>query len=119
MVMKRCHRKIGEYDLKVTFETPSGTADAHGHIDLTNLSNWSSFSSAWAKCVSKGGREFWKVNQVNADVSHVWYVAYDSSLDAITPDDRLIYDQTRYEIIAAFNIDNANLEYEIHTKRAV
>jgi SPP1 family predicted phage head-tail adaptor len=119
MVMKKCHRKPTEYDLKVIFETSSGTADAHGHIDLTNANSWSSYSAAWAKCVSKGGREFWKVDQVNADVTHVWYVAYDSSLDAITTDDRLIHDHTVYEIVAAFNVDNADVEIEVQTKRAV
>lgn len=117
--MRNCARDPGEYDHYVDIQQASGSADAHGHIDLTDANSWSSLTMAWAKCTSKGGREFWKVDKVEADVTHVWMVPYDSTLDTMSPKDRLVHDSVTYEIVAAFNVDNADLEFEVQTRRAV
>ncbi len=114
--MKRC---ISRYDRKVTLERLSGTADAHGHISTIVDANWTAYVTAYAAVQTKGGREFWKVQQVNADVSHVWHCQYSKSLAAATPDMRLICDGVTYEILSVINIDEANEEIEIQTRRPV
>lgn len=116
--MKPCFRK---YDKKISVEqlSTSATADAHGFVDPTTTSNWSTYATAFAKCVSKGGREFWKVHQNHADVTHVWTCPYDATLAAATPDMRLIYDTTTYEILSVVVVDLDNEEIEIQTKQAV
>jgi SPP1 family predicted phage head-tail adaptor len=68
---------------------------------------------------SKGGREFWKVDQVNADVSHVWLCPYSKTLAAATPAMRLENEGVTYEILSVIDIDLAHKEVEIQTKRAV
>ena len=73
---------IGEYVQKVTIQQLSGTADAHGFIDDTLATNWAEYGTAYARVQSKGGREFWKVDQVSADVSHVWYCPWSKSIAA-------------------------------------
>lgn len=110
---------LQKYDKKVTIERLSGTADAHGHIDNTAGSNWTSYASGWASVQSKGGREFWKVQQVQADVSHVWTLQYSKSLAAATPDMRLIHEGQTYEILSVVDIDLAHHEVQIQTRRAV
>jgi head-tail adaptor len=108
-----------EYDKKITIESLSGTADAHGHIDDTDGGNWSAYTTSFAKVESKGGREFWKVDQVSADVSHVWWCPYSATLAAATPDMHLVHDSVTYEVLSVVNIDLANEEIEIQTRRAV
>lgn len=116
--MKTCVR---QYDKKITIENLSktATADAHGFIDPTAASNWGEYTTAFAKCSSKGGREFWKVDQVRADVSHVWTCPYDATLAGVTSDMRLTYAGVTYEILSVVVLDLDNEQIEIQTKRAV
>lgn len=109
-----------EYDKKVQIEHLTGqTLDAHGQVEQTTKSNWSPYCSAWCSCSSKGGREFWKVQQVNADVSHVWKADWNKTLAAATPHMRLIHEGLIYEILSVVDIDLAHEKIEIQTKRAV
>jgi SPP1 family predicted phage head-tail adaptor len=109
-----------DYDKKVSIEHLTGTtADAHGQVEQTTNSNWSLFCSAWCSVISKGGREFWKVQQVNADVSHVWKTMWSKTAANITPKMRLIHEGLTYEILSAVDIDLAHRQIEIQTKRAV
>lgn len=116
--MRICLR---QYDKKISVESLSTTAtvDAHGFIDPTSSANWSEHTTAFAKCTSKGGREFWKVDQVHADVSHVWTCPYNATLAGVTPDMRLIYNGQTYEILSVVVVDLDNEQIEIQTKRAV
>lgn len=110
---------INRYDHRVVIQRPTGTADAHGHVDLTADANWSNYAVAYCSVVSKGGREFWKVQQVNADVSHVWKTAWSRTIAAMTTDMRLIWEGAKYEILSVIDIDLAHQEIEIQTRRAV
>ena len=116
VMAKNC---IASYDKKITIQSLTGSADAHGFIDNTAAANWSTYETAFASVQSKGGREFWKVQQVNADVSHVWRCQYSAALAAATPDMRLIHEGTTYQILSIEDVDLAHYEIEIRTKRAV
>ena len=106
------------YDKPVQIDQMTGTADAHGFIDYTDASNWSAYATAFATVQSKGGREFWKVDQVAADVSHLWSCPWDSTLAAATEKMRLVSDSITYEILSVVDIDLAHSEIQIQTKRA-
>lgn len=95
------------------------TADAGGHIDVTNRANWTEYTASYAKPQSKGGREFWKVDKVTADVSHVWYCPYSATLAAATPDMQVVSEGVIYDIISVIDIDLSHREVEIQTKRAI
>jgi len=111
---------VAQYDKKIKIESLTGaTADAHGFIDNTSDSNWTTYEAAFASVQSKGGREFWKVDQVKADVSHVWKCPYTKNLAAATPDMRLISESVTYEILSIIDVDIAHREVEIQTKRSV
>jgi len=111
---------IGQMDKAITIERLTGTTvDAHGQVEKGTQSNWTPHLKSFAKVRSKGGREFWKVQQVNADVSHVWNCQYSKALAESTPAMRLIHDGVTYEILSVIDIDLAHQEVEIQTKRAV
>ena len=114
--MARC---IADYKHKITIQELTGAADAHGHIDNTADASWSAYESAYASVQSKGGREFWKVDQVNAEVSHVWRCPWSTKLAAATPDMRLKYEGVVYQIFSVIDVDMEHREVEIQTKRAV
>lgn len=108
------------YDKKITIEQVTATTpDAYGQIDLSIQANWGPYTQAFATCVSKGGREFWKVQQVNADVSHVWRCPWSKALADATPAMRLVFDGLRYEILSVVDVDLNHREIEIQTRRAV
>jgi hypothetical protein len=107
-------------DKKITVQKLIGqTADAHGQVDRTTDANWGTYCTEWCSCVSKGGREFWKVQQVNADVSHVWTAMWSKTTANITPFMRLIFEGNTYEILSVQDINMDHYEIEIQTKRAV
>ena len=112
-------RCLTDYDKRVTFEVLNGTPNAHGEIDNTDPANWKDYTVAYCSVMSKGGREFWKVDQVSADVSHVWHTQWTEKLDNLTTDMRLTWEGRTYEILAAIDIDLAHEEIEIQTRRAV
>ena len=112
----RCPTK---YDKPIQIRQLSGTADAHGHIDETDPANWIEYTTGFADCVSKGGREFWRIQQVNADVSHVWYTQWTPTMVKATPEMRLVHEGLVYEMISVIDIDNDHQEIELQTKRAV
>lgn len=112
--------KCRRYKKRVSIEhIASGqTRDAHGHITET-ATTWEEYTTAFCDVISKGGREFWKVDQVAADVSHVWYCMWNSVMDAATPQMRLVWEGKTYEILAVIDVDLAHREIEIQTRRAV
>ena len=115
--MAACTSKLHK---SITIQSITGTTvDAHGAVDITTGSNWGTYLRTFEMVISKGGREFWKVNQVNADVSHVWKAQYCSELANATPAMRLVSEGVTYEILSVIDIDLNHREIEIQTKRAV
>ena len=109
-------RCVSNYDKPVTIEKLTGAVDAHGFIDYSSAANWDTQTTAFAHVQSKGGREFWKVDQVSSDVSHVWYCQWDTTLAAATAEMRLVSDSVTYEILSVIDIDLAHKVIEIQTK---
>lgn len=111
---------ISTMNKSITIQSVTGTtADAHGQVDKTTASNWGTYTQTFARVKSKGGTEFWKVQQVNADVSHVWNCQWSNKLSEALPAMRLICEGVTYEILSVIDIDLAHREIEIQTKRAV
>lgn len=106
------------YNKKVRIEHLAGTEDAHGFIDQSKAANWSKYADAWCRVVSRNGREFWKIQQVNDTVDYVWWARYSKTLETITPDMRLVYDGKIYEILSVIDIDLAHEEVQFQTRRA-
>jgi len=111
---------IGEMRKSITIQrVVETTVDAHGQVDKTTAENWGTYLRTYAMVISKGGREFWKVQQVNADVDHLWTAQWSSDLAAATPEMRLICDGVTYEILSVVDVDLAHREVQIQTRKAV
>jgi head-tail adaptor len=110
---------VVRYDRKVVIQNLTGTVDAHGFQDETLDTNWVTYETAYCSVESKGGREFWKNQQVTADVSHIWRCQWSKKLALATPDMRLLHEGSVYEIISIEDVDLAHYEIEIRTKKAV
>ena len=105
------------YDQKITVQRLSGTADAAGHIDPNAAANWSTYCTAFAAVKSRGGREFWRVQQVQSDVDFVFRCPWSRTLEAASPAMRLLVDGNVYEILSVINVDLGNEVIEIQTRR--
>ncbi len=107
-------------DKKMTVQKLIGqTADAHGQVDQTTDANWGTYCTEWCSCVSKGGREFWKVQQVNADTDQAWTAPWSKTLQGVTPDMRVIFEGNIYEILAVIDVNMDHEEIQILTRRKV
>ena len=113
--------KCRTYNKKVTVKKvdPNATADAHGHVDKSDASNWIQQSKQFCRTETKGGREFWKVDQVNAEVNCVFWCPYSTEAIAITPEMQIHWEGNTYEIASVVDVDLAHEEIEIQTVRAV
>ena len=105
------------YVQKITIQRLAGTADAAGHVDGQIDANWTVYAGSWAAVETRGGREFWKIQQVNADVDSVWYLPWSPALDKTTPDMRIQHEGKVYEILSVQNLNLENREIEIQTRR--
>ena len=112
--MKTC---ITAYDKNILIEALTGTTtDAANEVDPTNDANWTTHTPAAASVQSKGGREFWKVDRVDATVSHVWRCPYSAKLATADPDMRLKHNGAIYFIMAVVDINLAHEVIEIQTR---
>ena len=111
---KTSHR---HYTTRITVQRLAGTADAAGHINGNTDANWSTYCTAWASVRSRGGREFWRVSQVQSDVDFVFNCPWSRTLENATPDMRILSDGKVYEILSVINVDLANNSIEIQTRR--
>ena len=120
--MKNC---VTSYDHYCTIQeiVSTATADGSGFIDRTNDDNWKIYEGAYCSVMSRGGREFWRVDQVTADVTHVWKCPWSTKLDTASlangTEMRLVNESNVYNIVSMIDVDLAHEEIEIQTKRAV
>lgn len=113
--MAKCGRM--RPDKRITIQRLAGTPDAAGHIDGTKNANWSTYAAAWATTQTRGGREFWKVQQVESTVDTVFRCPWTKTLEQATPDMRILFDGTVFEILSVVNIDFADDIVEFQTRR--
>lgn len=115
--MSKCRRYLNRVTIQRV--VPASDVDAHGHVNTQVDTAWEEYTTAFCDVVSKGGREFWKVDQVTADVDHVWWTGWTQLLDAATPDMRLVWEGRTYEILAVIDVDLRHKEIQIQTRREV
>jgi len=108
-------------DRKITIEQPDASAAAndYGETDLTVSGGWSSYAVRFASVQTKGGREFWKVDKVEAEVSHMLSVLRDSVTALITPRMRVKLGSRILQIVSAVDVDDARAEVQIQCKEVV
>lgn len=103
-----CHRDLNK---RVTVERlrPSLTPDAAGHIDETNDANWQQIGKVWAKFTTRGSREFFRGEQVAAEITHQVTIRWSRTAREWTTKMRLRMDGRVFNIAGPLrNVDEAD-----------
>ena len=92
---------------RVTLQKPNPTAtpDASGHVDLSQDVNWTTVKAVYGTPKTRGGRENFLFNQVQAEVSSIWDFKYSGVTKQIEPTWRLALGTRRLNISAVFDVD--------------
>lgn len=77
----------------------NATALADGRIDHSTESNWTTVARKRAAIFARGSREFWRNDQLQADVTHRVVLWQDSDTDKIRPMDRLLWNASKLNIL--------------------
>jgi len=113
-------RCSADYDKSIAIEELRATAkDEFGEVDRFDPANWAEYCREFADLVSRGGREFWKADHASAEISHIFYCQWNSTLAAATTAMRVEFEGDRYEIVSLIDINGDHREIEIQTKREV
>ncbi len=99
----------------VELQTPGETADGYGQMVPT----WTTVISVWANLkpslTLRGSGEDVNAMQLRGIATHVITMRYLPSLP-VTPQMRLKYGSRIFNILSIVNVDEANLQYQIHAK---
>ena len=108
----------GNFNRRVTIQKIKNNpiTDANEEVDLTDDRNWETYAIRWAEVQTKGGREFWKVDKVDAEVSHLIRIPYDRLTLFIHPAMRIRLGDRTINIVAAYDVDEMHEVVEIQAK---
>lgn len=67
------------------------TQNASGHIDETNDSNWTIAGTEWVELVTRGSREFFRGQEIAADITHQITMRWSKKAESYTTDMRIKY----------------------------
>ena len=106
---------------RVTLQKPNTgvAADAGNHVDLTDDDNW--LTVATRKCIIKtrGGSESYRFAQVQAEVTHLIDMRSDSVTRQVGPTWRLDFEGRKFDIVAAYDVDESRRTVRIHAVEQV
>ena len=83
--------------------------DAAGEIDRTRADTWEVWRRRWARVIPRDGREFWRLESVDAAVTHVIQMLHDRESSAITTDMRIRLNGRIFELTSAINVEEADV----------
>lgn len=108
----------GNFNRRITIQKVKSNPikDVNGEIDLADERNWETHASRWAEIQTKGGREFWKVDKVEAEVTHLIRIPYDNFTKSITSEMRIKFENRFINIAAAYDIDESHDVIEMQCK---
>lgn len=101
----------------------SATADAAGHIDLSDDANWITVGKQWAKIITRDGAERWRFKQVEAEVNRIVEMPCNSITSAMTPRWRLKHQEGSRTITSdvayAVNKDSGDITIQVGCKEVM
>lgn len=69
---------------------PGLTPDSSGHVDETSEANWIEYGRFWCEIKTKGSREFFRGQEMAADITHQITIRHGSKSAGITTDMQVI-----------------------------
>lgn len=70
----------------------NAVVDEAGHVDESNPDNWELLGKHWCGLMPRGSREFFRREQVAADITHQVEMPYSSQANAITTKMKFCFD---------------------------
>ena len=98
----------GVLDKRVTIEQNAPAQSASGEM----IDAWSTYRVLWAALSPVSGGERYQARQVHAEATSVMACWYESA-PGITPAMRVRYGARTFDILAALNLREANLEWRL------
>ena len=89
----------------VAVQSPSGTPDAHGHVDLTDAANWTALGNIRVNFITQGAREKFTYDQTHAEVTHMLETRSTTLSRSIQPDDRVIFDGRTFNVTGVYDVN--------------
>ena len=80
--------------------SPSATVTGGGIVDESLDTNWIQYGKEWAKCVTRGSREFVAGPQLREDTTHQWTIRWSNKASNYTTAMRLRMDGRKFNINA-------------------
>ena len=111
-------QKKTRYRHRLTVKSPSGTADEYGQIDLDDSDNATTEGTIKANFVSKGGREFFRGEQIQADVTHLLETPSKSLSRSLQPNWWLVMGSRTFQIVASFDVNEERNIVQIQVKES-
>jgi SPP1 family predicted phage head-tail adaptor len=104
--------KAGQNRFFVDLLKPSvGAEDEYGHAAPADVVH----ASLWMNFVPMSGREYWRAAQVQSDVTHQLSGRW---VDGVTTQMKARYGTRLFNIIAAINVGERNIELQLMCKEA-
>ena len=100
--------RTGQLRNAVTIQKPTGTVDAGGHLDLSISGGWATHATRKAKIEPVTGSEGQHGTQIEANITHMVTLHYDTLTATTLPRMRVLYG-TR-----ALNIEYVRNEREVN-----
>lgn len=97
---------------KIKFVYKGQTYDEDGFP----IEGWKTFKTVWASIRGLRGREFYQANQVQAQDDKIFNCKY---FEGLTPNMYIDYQEKYYNIKSINNLNERNVEYEIHASEVV
>lgn len=116
---------IAELKHRCFIQAPSTamTRDADGHEARQSDSNWPTFTSAWMKIDTSGGREFFGAKSVNPELTHelvmLWQPGITPSMRVYYPDPKRGSGDRYFDIKAVIVPDETTMWLVLHCKELV
>jgi len=97
---------------RVTIQQFSETTNNYGEVETV----WSDLFTIWASIQTVTGKEQFLSNQIYSTLSHKLRIRF---IDGITTKHRIKFDDRYFNILAVFNIFEANKEIEILAEEVI
>ena len=102
---------IGRKRERVAFQTYAAPSpDTYGDA---YAGSWSTAGTYWCEVEPIRGKEYFAQDRAREDVSHRFRFRWNSTLDAATGKDRLLWNSTGFDIVSIINSNARDREIEI------
>lgn len=108
----------GNFNRRVTIQRIelNPETDDHGEVDLTDDANWETYAVRWAAVKNMSGREWWKSNKINAEVTLIIKIPYDRFTQNINSKMRIRLGDRTINIVAVTDPDEMHEVIEMQCK---